>query len=45
MLDHTTFEKEKKPFFLDMGPSLGSNKDYGEETAREIDSEVKITIE
>lgn len=34
-----TFERERRPLFLDMGYS--SPKDYSQETAREIDEEVK----
>jgi cell division protease FtsH len=43
-LGHMTFERERKPLFLDISPSFG-NKDYSEETAREIDNEVKKIIE
>ncbi len=43
-LGHMTFEKERKPLFMDIGPSFGT-KDYSEETAREIDNEVKQIIE
>jgi len=43
-LGHMTFERERKPLFLDISPSF-SNKDYSEETAREIDTEVKKIIE
>ncbi len=43
-LGHMTFEKERKSLFLDFGPSSGG-KDYSEETAREIDNEVRAIIE
>ena len=39
-----TFEKERRPLFLDMGLPQGS-KEYSEETAREIDQEVKRLID
>lgn len=42
-LGHMTFEQERKPLFLDI-PSSGA-KDYSEETAREIDNEVRSIIE
>ncbi len=35
-----TFERERKPLFLNFDPSPGT-KDYSEETAREIDDEIK----
>ena len=38
-----TFEPESKPAFLGFG--MGSNKEYSEETAREIDIEVKKIID
>ena len=42
-LGYVTFEKEKKPFFL---PSaLGSSREYSEETARQIDEEVKKIVD
>ncbi len=43
-LGHMTFEKERRPLFLDIAPSLGG-KDYSEATAKEIDGEVKRIIE
>lgn len=43
-LGHMTFERERKSLFLDLGPSSGV-KDYSEETAREIDNEVRMIIE
>jgi len=43
-LGHMTFEKERRPLFLDINPSLGG-KDYSEATAKEIDGEVKRIIE
>jgi hypothetical protein len=39
-LGYVMFEGERKPLFLDMNPGFGA-KDYSEETAREIDNEVK----
>jgi cell division protease FtsH len=42
-LGYVTFEKEKKPFFLPSG--LGGSKEYSEETARQIDEEVKKIID
>lgn len=42
-LGHMTFEQERKPLFLDI-PGSGA-KDYSEETAREIDNEVRSIIE
>jgi cell division protease FtsH len=42
-LGYVTFEKEKKPLFL---PSpFGSSKEYSEETARQIDEEVKKIVD
>lgn len=38
-----TFEKERRPLFLDV-PGTPS-KDYSEETAREIDGEIKRIID
>lgn len=43
-LGHMTFEQERKPLFLDISPGSGM-KDYSEETAREIDNEVRAIIE
>ncbi|MCX8109921.1 MAG: cell division protein FtsH, partial [Syntrophorhabdaceae bacterium] len=43
-LGYVTFEKDRKPLFLDITPSFGG-KDYSEETAREIDNEVKSIID
>ncbi|MEN6617302.1 MAG: ATP-dependent zinc metalloprotease FtsH [Syntrophorhabdus sp.] len=42
-LGHMTFEQERKPLFLDI-PGAGA-KEYSEETAREIDNEVRAIIE
>ncbi|MBP1748904.1 MAG: FtsH-2 peptidase [Deltaproteobacteria bacterium] len=42
-LGHMTFEQERKPLFLDI-PGSGT-RDYSEETAREIDNEVRSIIE
>jgi cell division protease FtsH len=39
-----TFEKERRPLFLDIGMPQGA-KEYSEETAREIDQEVKRLID
>jgi cell division protease FtsH len=39
-----TFEKERRPLFLDIGLQQGA-KEYSEETAREIDQEVKGLID
>ena len=39
-----TFEKERRPMFLDIGMPQGA-KEYSEETAREIDQEVKRLID
>ncbi len=39
-----TFEKERRPMFLDVGLPQGP-KEYSEETAREIDEEVKRLID
>jgi len=44
-LGYVTFERERKPLFMDLGPSFGGAKDYSEETAREIDDEIKMIIE
>jgi cell division protease FtsH len=42
-LGYVTFEKEKKPLFLPA--SMGSSREYSEETARKIDEEVKKIID
>jgi cell division protease FtsH len=39
-----TFEKERRPMFLDIGMGQGA-KEYSEETAREIDQEVKRLVD
>jgi cell division protease FtsH len=39
-----TFEKERRPMFLDIGMPQGA-REYSEETAREIDQEVKLLID
>jgi len=39
-----TFEKERRPMFLDMGLPSGV-KEYSEDTAREIDQEVKRLVD
>ncbi|NWF93690.1 MAG: ATP-dependent metallopeptidase FtsH/Yme1/Tma family protein [Syntrophaceae bacterium] len=41
-LGYVTYEKEKKPLFL---PSSLSSKEYSEETAKQIDAEVKKIID
>lgn len=43
-MGHMTFEKERRPLFLDISPSFGG-KDYSEATAKDIDAEVKRIIE
>ncbi len=42
-LGYVTFEKEKRPLFLQA--AFPSSKDYSEETAKEIDEEVKRIID
>jgi cell division protease FtsH len=39
-----TFEKERRPLFLDIGMPQGA-KEYSEDTAREIDQEVKRLVD
>jgi cell division protease FtsH len=39
-----TFEKERRPMFLDIGLPSGA-KEYSEDTAREIDQEVKRLVD
>jgi cell division protease FtsH len=43
-LGYITYEKERRPLFLDINPGVGT-KDYSEETAREIDNEVRRIID
>jgi cell division protease FtsH len=43
-LGYMTFEGERKPLFLEINPGFGA-KDYSEETAREIDNEVRRIID
>jgi cell division protease FtsH len=43
-LGYVTYERERKPLFVDVGQGFGS-RDYSEETAREIDDEVKRIID
>ena len=43
-IGHITYEKERKSMFLDISPD-SHIKDYSEETAREIDNEIKEIIE
>ncbi|MBM2839179.1 MAG: ATP-dependent metallopeptidase FtsH/Yme1/Tma family protein [Deltaproteobacteria bacterium] len=38
-----TFEKERRPLFLDVQGA--SSKEYSEETAREIDGEIKTIVD
>ncbi len=42
-LGYVTFEKEKKPLFL--SSAFGSPREYSEETARQIDEEVKKIVD
>jgi len=42
-LGYVTFEKEKKPLFL--SSAFGSSREYSEETARQIDEEVKKIVD
>jgi cell division protease FtsH len=44
-LGYVTFERERKPLFMDLGPSFGGAKDYSEETAREIDDEIRAIVD
>jgi len=44
-LGYVTFERERKPLFIDIGASFGGTKDYSEETAREIDDEIRMIVE
>lgn len=44
LLGHVVFEKERKPMFLEISPG-NSSKDYSEETAREIDKEIREIVE
>jgi cell division protease FtsH len=44
-LGYVTFERERKPLFMDLGPSFGGTKEYSEQTAREIDDEIKMIVE
>jgi cell division protease FtsH len=39
------FEPERRPLFVTAGDGLGSGKPYSEETAREIDEEVKRIVD
>ena len=43
-LGYVTFERERKPLFLDVAPSF-TGKDYSEETAKQIDYEIKRLID
>jgi cell division protease FtsH len=43
-IGHITYEKERKSMFLDIGPD-SHFKDYSEETAREIDNEIREIVE
>ena len=42
-LGYVTFEKEKKPLFL--SSTFGSPREYSEETAKQIDEEVKKIVD
>ncbi|MCS7281380.1 MAG: ATP-dependent zinc metalloprotease FtsH [Desulfobacterota bacterium] len=42
-IGYVTFERERKPLFLDVAPTF-TGKDYSEETARQIDEEIKRLI-
>jgi len=42
-LGYVTFEKEKKPLFL--STAFGSTREYSEETAKQIDEEVKKIVD
>jgi cell division protease FtsH len=44
LVGHVAYEKERKSMFLDISPDH-QGKDYSEETAREIDNEIKRIIE
>jgi cell division protease FtsH len=44
LVGHIAYEKERKPMFLDISPNY-QVKDYSEETAREIDNEIKRIVE
>jgi cell division protease FtsH len=44
-IGHITYEKERKSMFLDIGAPDVHSRDYSEETAREIDSEIRRIIE
>jgi cell division protease FtsH len=43
-LGHITFEKDRRSVFLDVTPGFAS-KDYSDETAREIDDEIRRIVE
>ncbi|OPY66642.1 MAG: ATP-dependent zinc metalloprotease FtsH [Syntrophorhabdus sp. PtaU1.Bin050] len=43
-LGYVTFERERRPLFLELSPGMGA-KDYSEETAREIDDEIRSIID
>ena len=43
-LGQITFEKERRSMFLDVTPGF-SSRDYSDETAREIDNEIKRIVE
>jgi len=42
-MGYVTFEKEKQPLFLPS--SFGSSRDYSEDTAKQIDEEVKKIVD
>ena len=43
-IGHIAYEKERKSMFLEINPD-SQGKDYSEETAREIDNEIKRIVE
>ncbi|OPY77623.1 MAG: ATP-dependent zinc metalloprotease FtsH 4 [Syntrophorhabdus sp. PtaU1.Bin153] len=43
-LGYVTFERERRPLFLELTPGMGA-KDYSEETAREIDNEIRSIVD
>ncbi len=44
LVGHITYENERKSMFLDVSPDF-TGKNYSEETAREIDNEIKRIVE
>jgi cell division protease FtsH len=43
-MGYMTFEQERKPLFMDLGPGTGT-RDYSEATAREIDDEIRRIVD